>query len=64
MRPYAPRRILPLLEDLQKLERGLTVDPLNPLFRDIGINHLKSRLRSHPDVAAAHHADLVAEILV
>jgi isopenicillin N synthase-like dioxygenase len=55
--------VLPLPDDLQQLERGLTVDPLNPLFRNVGINHLKSRLRSHPDVAAAHHADLIAEIL-
>ncbi|MBL4926650.1 isopenicillin N synthase family dioxygenase [Fuscibacter oryzae] len=55
--------VLPLPDDLQQLERGLTVDPLNPLFRNVGINHLKSRLRSHPDVAAAHHADLTVEIL-
>lgn len=55
--------VLPLPDDLRVLERGLTVDPLNPLFRDVGANHLKSRLRSHPDVAAAHHSDLVAEIL-
>lgn len=55
--------VLPLPEDLRTLERGLTVDPLNPLFREVGTNHLKSRLRSHPDVAAAHHPDLVAEIL-
>ncbi len=55
--------VLPLPEDLRQLERGLTADPLNPLFRNVGINHLKSRLRSHPDVAAAHHADLVKEIL-
>lgn len=55
--------VLPLPDDLRSLERGLTVDPLNPLFRSVGINHLKSRLRSHPDVAAAHHADLVADIL-
>ena len=55
--------VLPLPDDLRSLERGLTADPLNPLFRSVGINHLKSRLRSHPDVAAAHHADLVAEIL-
>ncbi|MFT3691382.1 isopenicillin N synthase family dioxygenase [Paenirhodobacter sp.] len=52
--------VLPLPEDLRELERGLTVDPLNPLFRSAGLNHLKSRLRSHPDVAAAHHADLAA----
>lgn len=53
--------VLPLPDDLRALERGLTVDPLNPLFREVGANHLKSRLRSHPDVAAAHHPDLVAE---
>lgn len=53
--------VLPLPGDLRALERGLTVDPLNPLFREVGLNHLKSRLRSHPDVAEAHHADLLAE---
>ncbi|WP_020180523.1 2-oxoglutarate and iron-dependent oxygenase domain-containing protein [Methylopila sp. M107] len=39
--------------------RGVTQDPLNPLFRDVGRNFLKSRLRSHPDVARRHHADLL-----
>lgn len=39
--------------------RGLTPDPLNPLLRDVGQNHLKSRLRSHPDVARRYHADLL-----
>lgn len=51
--------VLPLPEELRRQERGLTADPQNPLFRDVGLNSLKSRLRSHPDVAAAHHADLV-----
>ena len=55
--------VLPLPEELRAQARGVTADPQNPLFRSVGINHLKSRLRSHPDVAAAHHADLVAEIL-
>lgn len=41
--------------------RGVTQDPLNPLFREVGRNVLKSRLRSHPDVARAHHADLLEE---
>ena len=54
--------VLPLPEDLRNLERGLSVDPLNPLFRNVGQNHLKSRLRSHPDVALAHHADLLVEL--
>ena len=39
--------------------RGLTQDPLNPLFNEVGRNALKSRLRSHPDVAQRHHADLL-----
>ncbi|RUW66041.1 isopenicillin N synthase family oxygenase, partial [Mesorhizobium sp. M4B.F.Ca.ET.049.02.1.2] len=29
------------------------------LFRDVGTNVLKSRLRSHPDVARRHYADLL-----
>jgi isopenicillin N synthase-like dioxygenase len=38
---------------------GAASDPANPLFREIGKNYLKGRLRSHPDVARAHHADLL-----
>ncbi len=54
---------IPVIErpaDLRGAERGVTVDVLNPIFREVGHNHLKSRLRSHPDVALAHHADLVS----
>jgi isopenicillin N synthase-like dioxygenase len=54
---------VPLLElpaELAAKSRGATRDPLNPLFREIGKNQLKSRLRSHPDVAQRHHADLLA----
>ena len=40
--------------------RGAERDPLNPLFREVGLNYLKGRLRSHPDVARRHHADLLA----
>jgi isopenicillin N synthase-like dioxygenase len=53
---------VPLLElppELAPLARGATRDPQNPLFREVGKNHLKSRLRSHPDVAQRHHADLL-----
>ncbi len=53
---------VPLLElpaELAAGVRGVTQDPLNPLFREVGKNHLKSRLRSHPDVARHHHADLL-----
>jgi isopenicillin N synthase-like dioxygenase len=39
--------------------RGPASDPRNPLFRDVGLNVLKSRLRSHPDVARRHYPDLV-----
>ncbi|MDB5080435.1 MAG: 2-oxobutyrate oxidase [Chloroflexi bacterium] len=53
---------VPLLElppALHQAERGLTQDALNPLFYEVGKNLLKSRLRSHPDVAQRHHADLL-----
>jgi isopenicillin N synthase-like dioxygenase len=38
---------------------GYTRDPANPLLHDVGANTLKGRLRSHPDVARVHHADLL-----
>lgn len=38
---------------------GPTADPTNPLFRTVGENYLKGRLRSHPDVANRHYADLL-----
>nr|WP_083434294.1 2-oxoglutarate and iron-dependent oxygenase domain-containing protein [Sphingomonas sp. Y57] len=44
---------------LKRAERGVSSDPSNPLFRDVGANHLKARLRSHPDVARVHYADLL-----
>ncbi|RFB80253.1 isopenicillin N synthase family dioxygenase [Methylovirgula sp. 4M-Z18] len=50
---------LALSPELAAGARGLTQDPLNPLFREVGRNYLKSRLRSHPDVARRHHPDLV-----
>lgn len=51
---------IPLIElppELRAVERGVSSDPHNPLFRDVGLNHLKARLRSHPDVAKVHYAD-------
>ena len=51
--------VIKLPEELSRKERGVTVDPLNPIFREVGQNNLKSRLRSHPDVARRHHADLL-----
>jgi len=39
--------------------QGPASDPDNPLFRNVGANYLKGRLRSHPDVAQRYHADLL-----
>lgn len=38
---------------------GASADPNNPILANYGENSLKVRLRAHPDVAAAHHADLL-----
>lgn len=52
--------LLDLAPHLKAEAGGVTRDPQNPLFRNSGQNALKSRLRSHPDVARRHHADLLA----
>jgi isopenicillin N synthase-like dioxygenase len=51
--------VLDLSPELATRAKGVTQDPLNPLFREVGRNYLKSRLRSHPDVARRYHADLL-----
>ena len=51
--------LLTLPPHLAAQARGVTQDPDNPLFREVGRNYLKSRLRSHPDVARRHYADLI-----
>jgi isopenicillin N synthase-like dioxygenase len=51
--------LLSLPAHLAAQARGVTQDPDNPLFREVGRNYLKSRLRSHPDVARRHYADLI-----
>ncbi len=51
--------VLELPPHLKNEVRGVTQDPGNPLFREVAKNFLKSRLRSHPDVALRHHADLL-----
>lgn len=51
--------LLDLPEELAAEATGPASDPDNPLFRDVGVNVLKSRLRSHPDVAQQHYADLL-----
>jgi len=37
---------------------GENADPSDPVLKCFGDNYLKIRLRSHPDVAAAHYADV------
>lgn len=54
--------VLDLTPALAAQAGGLTQDPLNPLFHDVGRNYLKGRLRSHPDVAQRHHADLLEPV--
>ncbi len=51
--------LLHLPEALAAQARGPESDPNNPLFRSVGQNYLKGRLRSHPDVARRHHPDLI-----
>lgn len=51
--------LLRLPPALAAAARGPERDPNNPLFRQVGQNYLKGRLRSHPDVARRHHADLL-----
>ncbi|AVT76397.1 2-oxobutyrate oxidase [Rhodopseudomonas palustris] len=56
--------VLTLPSELADYARGVTQDPQNPLFREVGRNYLKGRLRSHPDVAERHHADLLEEYAI
>jgi isopenicillin N synthase-like dioxygenase len=51
--------VLSLPPELAAQARGPERDPNNPLFRSVGENYLKGRLRSHPDVARRHYADLI-----
>jgi isopenicillin N synthase-like dioxygenase len=51
---------LALSPELAAQARGPAQDPANPLYREVGPNTLKGRLRSHPDVARRHYADVVA----
>ncbi|MBW0089174.1 isopenicillin N synthase family oxygenase [Pseudonocardia sp. KRD-184] len=53
-----PRVALP--PELAAQAAGVTRDPDNVISGTFGENLLKARLRAHPDVAAAHHADLLA----
>jgi isopenicillin N synthase-like dioxygenase len=53
-----PRVELP--PELARDAPGVSQDPDNPISGTFGDNLLKARLRAHPDVAAAHHGDLLA----
>jgi isopenicillin N synthase-like dioxygenase len=51
---------LQLSPELAAEATGLSADPTNsPILETYGDNVLRYRLRAHPNVAAAHHADLV-----
>ena len=41
---------------------GITADPSNPIHDTYGLNVLKSRFRSHPDVTERYHSELAAEL--
>lgn len=51
--------LLDLPAELAADARGPERDPNNPLLREVGWNALKTRLRSHPDVAQRHYADVL-----
>ena len=51
--------LYPLPAELLREARGPASDPDNPLFRDVGWNYLKGRLRSHPDVAQRFYGDVL-----
>ena len=51
--------LLDLPPELAAVAQGPSRDPSNPLLAKVGENHLKGRLRSHPDVAARHYAGIV-----
>lgn len=40
---------------------GQNADATDPIFERFGDNYLKIRLRSHPDVAQAHYADVMSQ---
>jgi isopenicillin N synthase-like dioxygenase len=53
---FAPVALPPELA--RRTRGGQNADPNDPIFDTFGDNYLKIRLRSHPDVARAHYADL------
>nr|WP_202922058.1 isopenicillin N synthase family oxygenase [Campylobacter sp. MIT 19-121] len=51
--------IFRLKDEFAKEAKGVDTDPKNPLLRNVAENYFKRMLRSHPDVAKAHHSDLL-----
>lgn len=51
--------IFHLKEKYAKDAKGVDTDPKNPLLRNVAENYFKRMIRSHPDVAARHHSDLI-----
>lgn len=51
--------IFALKDKFAKEAKGVDTDPKNPLLRNVAENYFKRMLRSHPDVARIHHADLI-----
>lgn len=54
---------LQLPEAFQSAIIGVTQDPHNPIYANVGRNLLKGRLRSHPDVAERFYRDINIEVL-
>lgn len=52
---------IPLPESLAAQARGVEVDPANPIYAEYGRKALVGWLRSHPEVARRHHADLLED---
>ncbi len=47
--------------DLAAVAQGVSTDPANPIHAQYGENAIKSRVRSHPDVAQRHHPHLIGK---
>jgi isopenicillin N synthase-like dioxygenase len=58
---FAPIALAPALAAVAP--GGQNADPNDPVLARFGDNYLKIRLRSHPDVAAAHYGDVLRPIV-
>jgi isopenicillin N synthase-like dioxygenase len=47
--------VFTLPKELTSTPSFIETDPENPLLRDVGLNYMKGRLRSHPDVARKYY---------